>query len=225
MVIKFISNNHSRINSGIKSNSDNLGVFRGILIKPLGDSLFEVSIEILEAPLYQFRNDFQMTPKIMKIISDESGLIYLKGINEFSDYAIKINCIEEYIKDITLIMIDRDSEITYLNAEKRNLSPVNTDNEAIKKILEMLIVNYDEEERTSSLSVKNIIHEFNQLITPQKVDQLITILNKDRKVLSAYKAIKVPENKEYFSILSAEYEDAYFTDDSLSFLKVLINKY
>ena len=60
MEIKFISNNHYRINKGIKSDNNNLGAFRGIMIKPLGSNLFEISIEILEAPFYQFQNNFQM---------------------------------------------------------------------------------------------------------------------------------------------------------------------
>lgn len=227
MEIKFISNTHYRINNGIKSDNNNWGAFRGIIIKPLGNNLFEISIEILEAPFYQFQNNFQMTPKLMKIIRDEPGLVYLRGINEFSDYAIKMNCIEEYIKEITLIMLDRDIEIIYLNAEQRSSNPANIDKIAIKKILEMLISKYDDEERTSSISVRNIINEFNQLITPQEVDKYITLLNRNenRKILIPFRTIKIPEDKRNFSMFSTEYEDAYYTDDSFNYLNSLILKY
>lgn len=227
MEIKFISNNHYRINKGIKSDNNNLGAFRGIMIKPLGSNLFEISIEILEAPFYQFQNNFQMTPKLMKIMKDEPGLVYLQGINEFSDYAIKMNCIEEYIKDITLIMLDRDTEIIYLNAQQRSSSPINTNNVAITKILETLISEYDEEERTSSITVRNIINEFNGLVTTQEVDNYINLLNRNenRKILIPFRTIKTPDDKRNFSMFSTEYEDAYYTDDSISFLKSLIIKY
>ena len=227
MEIIFISNNHYRINDGVRSNIDNQGAFRGIRIKPLENNLFLVSIEILSAPFYQFNNDYQMSPKVMQIILDKPGEVQLRGINENSDYIIKMESIEEYIKSISLIMLDRNSQIVYLNAEKRSETPVNTDNLAIAKILEMFVEEYDQEEKTSSLTLRKISKKFGGVIDEQTIIKLINLLNSNsgKQILIPYKTIKIPDDKIYFSLLSPEYEDAYYTEFSLSLLKSLINTY
>ena len=122
-------------------------------------------------------------------------------------------------------MLDRNSQIVYLNAEKRSETPVNTDNLAIAKILEMFVEEYDQEEKTSSLTLRKISKKFGGVIDEQTIIKLINLLNSNsgKQILIPYKTIKIPDDKMYFSLLSPEYEDAYYTEFSLSLLKSLIN--
>ena len=227
MSITFISNNHERINKGIKSHVNNFGAFRGILITPLPNNFYQVSFEILEPPFYQFLQNFQMAPKIMRIIKDEPGLVFLRGIDENSDYGIKMNCNEEYISDITLYLLDRDDEIIYYNAEKKSNNTIDTEKIAIYRILELYKIQYDEEEMSSSLSLNSISRKLNYDLNENQIEHYLKLINSNegRNIFQHFKSVIEPEDKKTFSMFSAQYEDAYYIEVPLNYLESLLTKY
>lgn len=118
---RFISNNHVRYNNGVKSDANNKGAYRGILIESNNDETFIVSIHNLRGDNPIFGN-IQMAPKPMEIIREDDDAIELRGYGydemgfPYSDYGIILHLSDNEIEKITLIMWDRDVKIEYLKA-------------------------------------------------------------------------------------------------------------
>ena len=124
--IFYKSNNHTRFNDGVKSNTDNYGALRGIEIKPTNEhnETYQVSIYILDDFRLTYSDKVQLTPKIMKIIERNPQRIILRGLNssefqypEFhladADYGIEINLSGANIENIALLLLDRNVKIVY----------------------------------------------------------------------------------------------------------------
>lgn len=123
----FISDNHIRYNNGVKSDANNKGAYRGILIEEYDDDVFGdnktflVSIHNLREDNPIFGN-IQMAPKPMKIIKSNDNFIELRGYGydemgyPFSDYGIILHLSDDQIEKVTLIMWDRNVRIEYLKA-------------------------------------------------------------------------------------------------------------
>ena len=75
---KFISDNHIRYNNGVKSEANNQGAYRGILIESDDDQTFTVSIHNLgeDNPIF---GNIQMAPKPMRIVKEDQNIIELRG--------------------------------------------------------------------------------------------------------------------------------------------------
>ena len=122
---EFVSDNHIRYNNDVKSDADNRGACRGILIESSNNEIFMVSIHNLkkENPIF---GNIQMSPKAMKIVRQDKDSIELRGYGHdeigasFSDYGMILHLSDNTIQKITLIMWDRNARIEYLKVEKKN---------------------------------------------------------------------------------------------------------
>ena len=124
---EFVSDNHIRYNNGVKSDADNRGACRGILIESSNNEIFMVSIHNLkkENPIF---GNIQMSPKAMKIVRQDKDSIELRGYGHdeigasFSDYGMILHLSDNTIQKITLIMWDRNARIEYLKVEEENIT-------------------------------------------------------------------------------------------------------
>lgn len=118
---RFVSNNHIRYNNGVRSDANNKGAYRGILIESNDSETFIVSIHNLRGDNPTFGN-IQMAPKPMKIVRKNNDTIELRGYGydemgyPFSDYGIILHLSNNIVEKVTLIMWDRNARIEYLKA-------------------------------------------------------------------------------------------------------------
>ena len=116
---KFISDNHIRYNNGVKSEANNQGAYRGILIESDDEQTFTVSIHNLRGDNPIFGN-IQMAPKPMRIVKEDQNSIELRGYRydemgePFSDYGIILHLSNGIVEKISLILWDRNVRIEYL---------------------------------------------------------------------------------------------------------------
>ena len=122
-IVLFTSNNHVRYNGGIRSDKNNFGARRGILIIPRGHGTYEVSIHVLNENYDNWGECVQMAPKQMRIeeLAEYDNVVSMRGFGydmfgtPFSDYGIKIHLgLNDVIEKIALYMYDRDVVIEYL---------------------------------------------------------------------------------------------------------------
>ena len=118
---KFISDNHIRYNNGVKSEANNQGAYRGILIESDDEQTFTVSIHNLRGDNSIFGN-IQMAPKPMRIVKEDQNSIELRGYGydemgePFSDYGIVLHLSNAIVEKISLILWDRNVRIEYLKS-------------------------------------------------------------------------------------------------------------
>ncbi|BDS09571.1 hypothetical protein [Aureispira anguillae] len=135
----FHSYDHLRYESGICTTSLHAnGARRAIKIESASSNRYSVTIFNLDGPHPIWRNNVQMAPKLMKVIKAELYSTELRGCgpdifgNNFEDFGITIKHSSAGIDEITLHLLDRDSDIKYLKSNEKNpLIPtyIRTENE------------------------------------------------------------------------------------------------
>lgn len=125
---KFVSDDHTRIQNGQKSNANNKGAWRGIRVQTSDNKTFTSTIYNLVGTHPIWGDNIQMAPKQMKIIEENSDKIFLRGFGtdsmgaSFADYGITLHKQNGTIDKVTLHMFDRNTEIVY---SKGNPSEMN----------------------------------------------------------------------------------------------------
>lgn len=118
---QFHSSDHVRFQSGQDVSGHNRGCNRGIeIIKhPSIQDAFRVSIYNLDGNHPVWGDNLQMAPKVMKVVSNGSDKIALKGYGNdpmgvpFSTYGLTIHLKNESISKVVLHMFDRGVDIEY----------------------------------------------------------------------------------------------------------------
>lgn len=118
---KFLSDDHTRIENGVSVSADNKGAWRGIRIKTSDNLYFYVTMYNMDGNHPIWGNNIQMSEKQMKLISEDSEKIILRGYGEdalgssFADYGITLYKTNSNVDKIALHMHDRSIDIVYYN--------------------------------------------------------------------------------------------------------------
>lgn len=139
---KFLSDDHTRIENGVSVSADNKGAWRGIRIKTSDNLYFYVTMYYMDGNHPIWGDNIQMSEKQMKLISEDSAKIILRGYGEdalgssFADYGLTLHKYDNSIKKITLHMLDRNIDIVYLrgNTETMNKTIVDANVDFIELI-------------------------------------------------------------------------------------------
>ncbi len=130
---KFLSDDHTRINNGQKSDANNKGAWRGIRIKSYDNKVFYVTIYTMSGNHPMWGDNIQMSEKQMKMVKETKNKIILRGFGtdnmgySFSDYGITLHKTNNQINKISLHMYAKNAEIIYEKASNK-LQTKNTDN-------------------------------------------------------------------------------------------------
>ena len=121
-ILNFDSSDHVRFENGKAASGHNLGCHRRIEFRKdiEGDLGYTMTIYNLDGvhPLWQ--NNIQMSPKKMKIISADEGIVELRGYscdllgNSFENYGILFLHNGYEIERVQLNIYDRNISIVYL---------------------------------------------------------------------------------------------------------------
>jgi tetratricopeptide (TPR) repeat protein len=133
--LKFISDDHIRYQNGKDVSGHNKDCWRGIRIQDniQGGQGYTVTMYNLDGNHPVWGNNIQMAPKRMKIISQNSSSVSLRGYGtdatgaSFADYGITLNLANNTVEKVTLHMYDRGIEIIYFKALKPKSQPLNVE--------------------------------------------------------------------------------------------------
>lgn len=121
--VEYHSSDHIRYQNGIDVSGHNYGCNRTIRIENniSGGEGYTVTIFNDDSVHPLWGTNVQMAPKQMKIISNTSNIVVLRGFghdpmgNSFSSYGITIKFSGQVIEYITLHMLDRGVDLKYFN--------------------------------------------------------------------------------------------------------------
>jgi|SRR6218665_14199 len=122
---KFLSDDHTRIQNGQKSNANNKGAWRGIWIKTSDQSTFFVTIYNMNGNHPIWGDNIQMAEKRMKLVEEDDNKIILRGFGtdatgvSFADYGLTLHKLNQNIVKLTMHMHDRNIDIVYEKAENK----------------------------------------------------------------------------------------------------------
>lgn len=120
--IAFVSNQHVRTTGGVETGRTDESCYRGVKVDYNGDGTYTVGIYMLEGAHPVWGDNMTMAPKRMRIVSQGSDKIVLRGLSgnsvfdDFSDYGITIYRDVDIVYKIVLHMHDRDTDIAYLSS-------------------------------------------------------------------------------------------------------------
>lgn len=119
---KFLSDDHTRYESGVPTNSYNKGAWRGIRVKSFDSLTFFVTMYIMTDSNPVWGDNIQMTEKIMKFLEEDNSKIVLQGFGmapngaSYADYGLTLHKSNENVNKVTLHLLNRDINIVYENA-------------------------------------------------------------------------------------------------------------
>ncbi|MGI6319871.1 MAG: tetratricopeptide repeat protein [Bacteroidales bacterium] len=122
---KFLSDDHTRIQNGQPTNADNKGAWRGIRVKSSDNQTFFVTMYNMNGNHPVWGDNIQMAEKRMKMISETTDKIVLRGYGtdamgaSFADYGLTLHKLSGQINKVSLHMHDRNVDIVYEKAEDR----------------------------------------------------------------------------------------------------------
>ena len=125
---KFLSDDHTRVQNGKESNTDNKGAWRGIRVKTPDNQVFYVTMYNMNENNPVWGDNIQMAEKQMKIIEETDEKIILRGFGKdalgssFVDYGLTLHKNNDDIDKITLHMYDRNIDIIYKKAQSEEQS-------------------------------------------------------------------------------------------------------
>lgn len=120
---KFLSDDHTRIESGRPTNADNKGAWRGIRVKTVDNTTFFVTMYNMNENHPVWGDNIQMAEKRMKLIEENESRIVLRGFGSdamgasFADYGLTLQKSGSDVNKVTLHMHDRNIDIVYEKAE------------------------------------------------------------------------------------------------------------
>lgn len=125
---KFLSDDHTRIENGRPTNSNNKGAWRGIRVTTSDNSTFFVTMYNMNENHPIWGDNIQMAEKRMKVIEENNDKTILRGFGtdamgaSFADYGLTLHKSNNFVKKITLHMHDRNIDIVYEKAENKTQS-------------------------------------------------------------------------------------------------------
>jgi len=138
---KFLSDDHTRFESGEIIQANNKGAFRGIMIKSNDNKTFFVTIYNMIDHHPVWGNNIQMAEKRMQIIKETGTQTVLRGFGTdimgepMSDYGLTIHKNKNEVDMISLYMYDRSIEIRYKKSVKTNIdNEIQSTREDISKL-------------------------------------------------------------------------------------------
>lgn len=120
--LKFISDDHTRIENGKATTANNKGAWRGIRVTTSDNATFTTTMYNMNENHPIWGDNIQMAPKQMKLIADNNEKIILRGFGtdamgaSFSDYGLTLHKTNKSIDKVTLHMFDRNVDIIYTKA-------------------------------------------------------------------------------------------------------------
>lgn len=123
---KFLSDDHTRIQNGHRTNANNKGAWRGIRVKSSDSKTFYVTMYNMNENHPVWGDNIQMAEKRMKLINESSEKIILRGYgidakgSSFADYGLTLHKSKGQVNKISLHMHDRNIDIVYEKAEDIN---------------------------------------------------------------------------------------------------------
>lgn len=223
--VYFVSNDHTRYESGQKIEGDSQGALRGIKIfrEPDDNKIYEVSIHILDESLSNWGDKIQMSPKLMKVLNESENEIVLRGIhddfdNSFADYGIDLHYENHELTNVTLKLLDRNVDIIY-NKIAKNISHSSQKINIAIELLNQLIDNHDDGDslvRESDLK-ERLKTKYSLNPATSEIMEAVNFINSNsnRKVISEG---WIPIG----GILSSTQESSYITEAPINFLNELI---
>lgn len=126
--LKFLSDDHTRIENGRPTTADNKGAWRGIRVKTSDNTTFFVTMYNMNENHPVWGDNIQMAEKRMKILEETNDKIILRGFGtdamgaSFADYGITLHKLNGNVNKVTLHMHDRKIDIVYEKAEDKKQS-------------------------------------------------------------------------------------------------------
>ncbi|SNR14201.1 tetratricopeptide repeat protein [Tenacibaculum jejuense] len=125
---KFLSDDHTRIQSGHQTNANNKGAWRGIRVKTSDNKIFYVTMYNMDGNHPVWGDNIQMAEKQMKMLEETNERIVLRGFGKdamgssFADYGLTLYKSNNKIDKVSLHMHDRNIDIVYEKAENKEQS-------------------------------------------------------------------------------------------------------
>jgi tetratricopeptide (TPR) repeat protein len=122
---QFLSDDHTRIESGQPTNTNNKGAWRGIRVKTSDNSTFYVTMYNMNENHPVWGDNIQMAEKRMKLIEENNDKTVLRGFgvdamgSSFADYGLTLHKTNGNVNKVTLHMHDRKVDIVYKKAEDK----------------------------------------------------------------------------------------------------------
>jgi len=129
---KFLSDDHTRVQNGQSTNTNNKGAWRGIRVQTSDNKTFYVTMYNMNENHPVWGDNIQMAEKQMKLINEKKNKIVLRGYgidtmgSSFADYGLTLHKSNGKINKISLHMYDRNVDIIYEKAEdKKQIETLN----------------------------------------------------------------------------------------------------
>lgn len=122
--LKFLSDDHTRIENGRPTSANNKGAWRGIRVKTSDNTTFFVTMYNMNENHPVWGDNIQMAEKRMKLIDENSEKIILRGFGNdaigvsFADYGLTLHKANNNVFKVTLHMHDRNIDIVYERASQ-----------------------------------------------------------------------------------------------------------
>lgn len=122
---KFLSDDHTRIENGSPSTTNNKGAWRGIRVKSNDNNVFYVTMYNMNENHPVWGDNIQMAEKQMKMLEETDNKIILRGFgvdamgSSFADYGLTLHKTNGNVSKVSLHMHDRNIEIVYEKADNK----------------------------------------------------------------------------------------------------------
>jgi hypothetical protein len=142
---KFSSNQHVRRENGVQTGVTDNTTYRGVQIEHIDGKNYRVSISMIDGVHPVWGDNLTMAPKVMRVMSQKKGQTVLGGIrgtsmlDDYSDYSITVIHPNNQISSITLHMLDRLIDITYLTDKKQEVELDSAAEESSFELIQELI--------------------------------------------------------------------------------------
>jgi tetratricopeptide (TPR) repeat protein len=126
--LKFLSDDHTRIENGRPTSASNKGAWRGIRVKSSDNKFFFVSMYNINEKHPVWGDNIQMAEKRMKLIDENSEKIILRGFgtdamgSSFAEYGLTLFKANNNVCKVALHMHERNIDIVYEKASQASTS-------------------------------------------------------------------------------------------------------
>jgi tetratricopeptide (TPR) repeat protein len=123
--LKFLSDDHTRIENGRPTTANNKGAWRGIRVKTSDNQTFFVTMYNMDENHPLWGDNIQMAEKRMKVIEENNYKTILRGFgadamgSSFADYGLTLHKSNNIVNKVTLHMYDRGIDIVYEKADNK----------------------------------------------------------------------------------------------------------
>lgn len=172
--LKFLSDDHTRIENRRLTAANNKGAWRGIRVKTSDNTIFFVTMYNMNENHPVWGSNIQMAEKQMKLVDENNEKIILRGFGldamgaSFADYGLTLHKSNGSINKVSLHMHDKNIDIVYVKAEDK---PQSTKLEDYSK----------------NDSFKDFVEKFRSMSMPEKMQIAMQTDTLNNKGAEAYK--------------------------------------